>query len=510
MRSPRSQSRIQRLLALERLENRSLLANLPPNFTETVVAEGLSDATAMEFAPSGDLWVLEQAGLVKRFRPGSTTADVVANLSTLGLSSIGERGVLGIAFDPQFAVNKQVFIYYTATTPATHNRLSRFTVDDTDAADYFFAGANIGGTDAGTTGTPTQTIIFDLDNLSAATNHNGGAIHFGPDGKLYVAVGENANGANAQSLSNVLGKMLRMNSDGSAPSDNPFFNVASGKQQTIWALGLRNPFTFAFQPGTGRMFINDVGQFTWEEIDDGIAGANYGWPNVEGPPPGPSIFQPPLYAYSHGSGPLQGFAITGGAFYNPAAPQFPSEFAGDYFFADYVNDWINVRDAISGGVMPFATGVSAPVDLRVTSDGSLYYLARGDGLVVRVSYATSVQFPWHNSVNPVDVDFDGKVFATDAVDVINLLNAIGAGPLADPTPSNRPPPYVDVVPDNFLAPIDALMVINHINAYSAAGEGEARSDGGPIQRHSQPDPLIDLVIHTIAEQALPRRAKTIA
>src|SRR5262245_48226311 len=137
-----------RRLVLELLENRALLASLPPNFIETPVAEGLSNATAMEFAPNGDLWVLEQTGLVKRFHPSSTAADVVSNLSTLGLSSSGERGVLGVAFDPQYATNKQIFVYYTATTPTIHNRISRFTVNDTDAADYFFAGANVGGTDA--------------------------------------------------------------------------------------------------------------------------------------------------------------------------------------------------------------------------------------------------------------------------------------------------------------------------------------------------------------------------
>src|SRR6266576_6655049 len=97
----------------ERLERRELLANLPPGFVETPVATGLTDATAMEFAPNGDLWVLQQGGLVKRFRAGSTTADVVGNISNLGLNSDGERGVLGIAFDPQYATNKEVYLYYT-------------------------------------------------------------------------------------------------------------------------------------------------------------------------------------------------------------------------------------------------------------------------------------------------------------------------------------------------------------------------------------------------------------
>jgi glucose/arabinose dehydrogenase len=136
--------------------------------------------------------------------------------------------------------------------------------------------------------------------MSTATNHNGGAMNYGPDGKLYIAVGENANGANAQSFANLLGKMLRINADGSIPADNPFYLTATGNNRAIWALGLRNPFTFAFQPGTGRMFINDVGQNMWEEIDDGIAGSNYGWPAAEGPT-GNSSYRSPIYWYGHGT-----------------------------------------------------------------------------------------------------------------------------------------------------------------------------------------------------------------
>src|SRR5437867_3801615 len=111
-------------------------------------------------------------------------------------------------------------------------------------------------------------------------------------------------------LKNLLGKMLRINADGTIPTDNPFFNSTTGNNRAIWALGLRNPFTFAFQPVTGRMFINDVGQNVWEEIDDGIAGANYGWPTTEGPTTDPR-FKTPLYAYQHTGGAC---AITGGAF----------------------------------------------------------------------------------------------------------------------------------------------------------------------------------------------------
>jgi glucose/arabinose dehydrogenase len=221
------------------------------------------------------------------------------------VDSSGERGLLGVAFDPNFASNQLVYIYYTATTPTVHNRISRFTA----AGDVAVAGSEV--------------TVMDLDNLSTATNHNGGALHFGPDGNLYVAIGDNANGANAQSFTTRLGKMLRMTSSGGVPPGNPFVDETSGPNETIWAMGLRNPFTFSFQNGTGRMFINDVGQNTWEEINDGIAGSNYGWPTCEGlcnPPNG--NFRDPIFAYANDASTC---AITGGAFYNPQIVQFPAQ-----------------------------------------------------------------------------------------------------------------------------------------------------------------------------------------
>src|SRR5204863_8992952 len=174
------------------------------------------------------------------------------------------RGLLGIALDPNFATNNFLYVYYPVPGSPAHNRISRFTAN----GDVALAGS--------------EFVLVDLDNLSSAINHNGGAIHFGPDGKLYVGVGENANAANSQTLSNRLGKLLRINADGSISADNPFFGTATGANRAIWALGLRNLYTFAFQPGTGRMFINDVGEQTFEEINDGIAGSNYGWSICEG------------------------------------------------------------------------------------------------------------------------------------------------------------------------------------------------------------------------------------
>ncbi|HMJ11117.1 MAG TPA: PQQ-dependent sugar dehydrogenase [Polyangiaceae bacterium] len=340
---------------------------VPAGFTQETVASGITNPTAMQFAPDGRLFVCQQNGNLRVIKNGQLLA---TPFLTVPVSSVGERGLLGVTFDPNFASNRFVYVYYTATTPAIHNRVSRFTANGDVAA----AGS--------------ETILLDLNNLSSATNHNGGALHFGNDGKLYIGVGENANGANAQTLNNLLGKILRINSDGSIPTDNPFYNTATGNNRAIWALGLRNPFTFDFQRTTGRMFINDVGQNTWEEINDGISGSNYGWPTTEGNTTDPR-FRGPVFVYGHSGSGITGCSINGGVFYNPSVTQFPSSYVGKFFFADYCGSWIRVLDPVTRTAADFATQIPTPVDLKVGPDGALYFLGRGNGGVVgRIRWST--------------------------------------------------------------------------------------------------------------------------
>ncbi|HEV7682951.1 MAG TPA: Calx-beta domain-containing protein [Pyrinomonadaceae bacterium] len=358
------------------ITNDDTLAALPSGFAETQVA-GLSSPTAMAIHPDGRVFVCQQSGALRIIKNGALLATPFTTVST---TASGERGLLGVAFDPNYATNHFIYVYYTATTPATHNRISRFTAD-------------IANEDVAVVA--SETVLLDLNNLSGATNHNGGAIHFGPDGKLYVAVGENANSGNSQNLGNLLGKMLRLNANPAdpIPSDNPttFPGIAgspSGNNRAIWAVGLRNPFTFSFQPGTGRMHINDVGEGTWEEVNLGVAGVNYGWgAGCEGTC-GVAGMTNPIYQYSSASS--SECAITGGAFYNPTTPTFPAQYIGKYFLADFCGGWLKTIDPLSppatGAATSFATGISSPVDIQVANDGSLYYLARGSGSVFRVQY----------------------------------------------------------------------------------------------------------------------------
>lgn len=383
-------------------------AMLPPGFSESVIASGISSPTAMDFAPDGRLFVCQQTGQLRVIKNDALLAPPFLTVTT---DSNGERGLLGVAFDPDFANNQRVYIYYTVPGSPPHNRVSRF----------------IASGDVAVPG--SETVILELNDLSNFSNHNGGAIHFGLDGKLFVAVGENANSANSQTLANLLGKMLRINADGSIPTDNPFFNTATGVNRAIWALGLRNPFTFGIQPGTGRMFINDVGEGSWEEINEGVAGANYGWPNCEGAcnPPN-SNFRDPIYQYSH----AEGCAIVGGAFYNPAATQFPPEYTGVYFFADLCGGWIRKLDPANGNqVSTFATGLSSPVDLAVSADGSLYYLERGSSSVSRVRFTSApnvVTLTLVTQPSGLQLTLDGQTINTPYAvqSVVGTTRTIGA------------------------------------------------------------------------------------
>jgi glucose/arabinose dehydrogenase len=338
-------------------------ATLPSGFVETTVASGIASPTAMAIAPDGRIFVCSQSGALRVIKNGVLLATPFV---TLSVDSVGERGLLGVAFDPHFTLNHYIYLYYTVPGNPSHNRVVRFTAN----GDVVLAGSRV--------------ILLELDPLSTATNHNGGALHFGPAGNLYIAVGDNAEGSNSQNLSNLLGKILRIAPDGTIPPDNPFVQSSTARHE-IWAWGLRNPFTFAFRGTTNFMYINDVGQSTWEEIDLGQAVANYGWPATEGPTTNPA-FKSPVYYYGHS----EGCAITGGAFYSPSTPNFPSYYVGKYFFGDYCSGFIRVLDPTTAKASGFITGASQPVDIQAGADGSLYYLARGTGSVMKVRYTTNL------------------------------------------------------------------------------------------------------------------------
>jgi glucose/arabinose dehydrogenase len=366
-------------LAAVPLAQPAAASTLPPGYSESVIS-GLNQPTAMAFAPDGRLFVSEQGGHMRIIQNGALLPNPFFSIP---VDNEGERGLLGIAFPPNFATSKRVYVYFTKPTPAPHNVVAWFGGADTNTA---------------TTG---PHIVTQLPNLSSATNHNGGAIHFGNDGQLYVSVGENADPTHSQDLTSPLGKMLRITMAGDPSPGNPTFNGAPHDPR-VWAYGLRNPFTFNVDHRDGTIFIDDVGSGgngtcndgVWEEINVGAPGANYGWPLVEGGPTTPDCTKPgityPLVTYSH-SDPSGPCAIAGGTFYDQDGGLLDPSLSGAYFFSDLCGGWIRYR-LPNGTLGQLASGIPSPVDLQVSPDGALYYLARGLGAVGRIEKA---QAPWN-------------------------------------------------------------------------------------------------------------------
>jgi glucose/arabinose dehydrogenase len=348
---------------------------LPANFSRVQVATGLTGATAMAFTPDNRILVCQKGGQLRVIKNGSLLATPAISLS---VNTSGERGLIGVAVDPNFATNNYIYLHYTHTS-GPHNRVSRFTLGSNDLA----------------TG---ETAILDLPTLSGIY-HNGGGLAFGLDGKLFVAVGENQVGSNSQNLDNYLGKILRINTDGSVPSGNPFTGNAA--RSRIWVYGLRNPFTISVDPVSGRLLVNDVGNATWEEINDATTGGlNFGWPTKEGMcTSGCTGFTNPLYVYATNRNDPppngQGCAINGGTFFNGAISNYPSTYNGKYFFLDYCGSWIDYITPTSGASRTsFGTGLSADnVGIKQGPDGNLYYLRIGNSTLYKIVYAGGTSAP---------------------------------------------------------------------------------------------------------------------
>lgn len=328
-----------------------------PAYKDIPYAYGFAPATAMEFAQDSRIFVAERGGKVRVIKNGQL---LPTPFLTVSVALNGERGLSGITLDPNFKTNGYVYIYYTRANEPIKNRLSRFTVSATnpDIAD------------------PSSEKILLDDIPSDSGIHNAGALHFGKDGKLYVSVGDGGSfRANAQMLTNLSGKILRLNSDGTIPNDNPFVGYSlPGVRSEIWAFGFRNPFTFAVDPISGNMFVNDVGETTWEEVNLLERDGNYAWPKCEGPQNtgvgecSEQDFKYPIHAYNHNK---KGASITGAAFYK-----------GDYYFGDMVLKVIRKMNA-NNVVTDFISTTEMPVDIDAGPDGSLYYLGYG-GKVMKI------------------------------------------------------------------------------------------------------------------------------
>ncbi len=337
--------------------------HLPDGFEVSVIATGLTGCTALETTADGRVFVCEQTGSLRVVKQDRLLEQPAL---TLPVDHNWERGLIGVTVDPNFPKSPYVYVCYVAKDPYPHHRVSRFTMRGD-------------GADPG-----SEKVLLQGDDQTklgghVPAGHQGGAVHFGLDGKLYIAIGEQTAGQPSQSLSTFQGKILRINPDGSIPDDNPFLAKTKGKYRSIWAIGLRNPFTFAIDKSSGVMCINDVGD-KFEEINRGVAGGNYGWPIVDGPTSDPR-FVSPLHSYPHAS-------VCGGDF-APADLAWPERFRRKYFFAEFIHGWIKTLDPNHPDrVETFVSGLRNPVDLRFARDGSLYVLLR-NAWVIDSKFPTS-------------------------------------------------------------------------------------------------------------------------
>ena len=309
----------------------------PAAITLQPFLSGLSSPVFMTRATdrSQRLFIVQQGGLIRVLQPGSTTPTTFLDISGPVLAG-GERGLLGLAFHPQFRTNRRFFVYYTADTPAGAIKISEFQVSATNP--------NVADT--------TEKNIITIPH-STNSNHNGGTVAFGPDGYLYAGPGDGGGSNdvpnNAQNINSLLGKIIRLDVDNvpvgqvpqyNIPPDNPYAGAIPGADE-IYAIGMRNPYRFSFdRRGTRQLWAADVGQFSWEEVDIITLGGNYGWRVYEGlhctgNDAGlctPTNYLPPLFEYSSAGAGNTRCSITGGYVYRGRQNTFPD---GSYIYGDY-------------------------------------------------------------------------------------------------------------------------------------------------------------------------------
>lgn len=352
-------------------------------FTATTVVSGLDQPTDLRFLPGGRILFAAKGGAIKVANKDGQLQSTP--LITLPTTTDWARGLAAIEVDPDFEANGYVYVSYVRAD--NYQRLSRLTVTDPNAAVL--------------TVDPDSELVLVQGTQPAGDDHHGGGLSFGPDGKLYWSVGDNVccsvlDGHNSQDLTNMYGKVLRLNPDGTAPADNPFYDGDGPNYDAIYATGFRNPFRLAFTPD-GDLLVVDVGQATWEEVNLVTAGDNYGWPNAEGPCNGigtpscstPSSYANPIYTYRHTGG---GSSITVVMVYTGA---ISGNGQNTVLIADFNQGWVKeltFNSDYSSLISERLFNDAAPGNtnqLVQGPDGSIYQLTF-DGKLTRIAPSSDV------------------------------------------------------------------------------------------------------------------------
>ena len=452
--------------------------------TLTTHATGFSIPTGMRFLGNAadDFFVIEKdTGRVQRWKAGA-----VSNVLDLSVNFNSERGLLGIELDPDFADNKQVYLYYSLNNAAgdsdvpnrwIENRVSRFT----------WNGLSLVG--------ETPLLTFPTDPAQTnGPNHDGGPMLFGPDGNLYGVVGDmnrsraEQNNTAQAAVSATSGGIYRIDSEGDNPADNPFVSNANADFHRWFAYGVRNSFGLAFDPVTNRLWDTENGPESFDEINLVQSGFNSGWTKIMGPDARDtnSVADLVMLPGAHYSDPEFSFVSPIGI----TSLGFLADTKLDLFYRDSVifgavDDKLyrlqlnEARDGFvtSGGLadlvadtvgeaaqIVIGSGFGVTTDIREGPDGAIYITSLSSGAVYRLTAAT----PWQNSDDPLDVDGNTAVEPLDALKIVDDLNENGPRILPLPTAGNAPPPFIDVDGNNVSAPLDALLIIDHLNDLSGA------------------------------------------
>jgi glucose/arabinose dehydrogenase len=392
----------------------AIATELPSGFTETLVIDSLSfgtGLTSLAFAPDGDLFIAAKFGKVWIYRAGTLTT-----LATIPTTSAFHSGVLSMEVDPDYATNRQLWLFYTTPAPA-RSRLSRFTFSGSDLVD--------------------ETVVWD-GPLLQSQSHGGGGMGFASDGTLFVVTGDdNQLATTAQNPFDQRGAVLRLNRDGSPVADNPFADGVAG-DPLVYATGLRSPYRLTVQPGSDNVLIGDVGSNFFEEANVAVRGGNFGWDLTEGPsPPAQAGVTYPVHSYVNGG---SGSIIIG----DFAAPgDLAPQFEGSLFYGDYSREEIHCMfldaDNLPLGTELFASGLGArPVSFEFGPDGSLYYLTWSPSELRRIDYVASGNRPpvaiasvsVSSGAAPLEVTLEGSSSYDPDSDSMSYQWELGDGDLA--------------------------------------------------------------------------------
>ena len=348
------------------------------------------------WAPDGRMFIWQKNGIVRIFKNRTLLETPFLDFQSK-VNTHNDNGMLGLAIDPDFASNGYVYLTYIFDSGGKVDdpkigRLVRVTADPANP-DVMLPGSEL--------------IIMNGFPVDYGT-HVLGTIRFARDGTMFFGNGDGAdmrredpNAFEAQDLNGIRGKIFRINRDGSAPIDNPFYDGMDSIRSKVWCYGVRNPYRFSLHPATGEPYFADVGWDDWEEINRGTRGGNFGWPCYEGTPPhrgyqqwqqcsGVTAVIPPIAEYHHQGGDLNegGTCLVGGDFYTGS--EYPPGYHGNYFYADYSGQWIHRLTLDASGTptgrAAFVSGVPRPTCVEQGPDGLLYYVSISTGEIRRIRY----------------------------------------------------------------------------------------------------------------------------